>query len=247
MTAITASMPTRIASPSADTPTIGDPNELVGKGDTSARWLGGITGAALGTAVAAGLLAIGSKSPLPVVRGHALAGGLGAIAGGAFLGQKLLGDATRQTRAEVARTHESRQADLDIEFRIKQADLRGGLTRTQRDEASRLRDERQRLAEARPQANAIGKFVLPIVLGAGLMVAAGATAGKLTPDDGKGINAMFNAMMAGGVGGGFGVWAGVETGRAFLAGDRVADLSPDSKARIAEIDRRLDALLTPAG
>ena len=228
--------PTRAPEPGS-----GAPDELVGGGSTSARWLGGVIGFGAGVGALTALTAI--KSPLrPVQVGTALLG-IGALVGGPVLGQHLLGQATRLTGAEAARTADAKQADIDIEYRAKVEDARGNLDSDEKSEVSSLRTERTKLAQARPDVNVWGRIVAPVALGVGAMVLGGYLAMKLTPDDGKGINALFNTMFAAPAAGAMGAWAGVEGGRILGAGPHKAEVPTESKARIAEIDRRLDAIL----
>jgi hypothetical protein len=220
-----------------------DPNELVGSGDASARWMGGLVGAGVGVGAAAGLTKLTSSSSLAPVRIAGVVGALGAVGGGAFLGQRLLGSATRETQAESTRAQQAKQHDLQLEIRTLQAEASGSLTKDERARVDELRGERTDLAESRPGPNALGKYVIPAVLGLGLMAGAATIAGRLTPDDGKGINAMFNAMMAGGFGGAFGAWAGLEAGEILTSGPHLSELPKETTARIAAIDSELDGLL----
>jgi hypothetical protein len=224
-----------------------DPNELVGKGSTSARWLGGIAGTAVGVGASLGVAALAGRVPLAPVRYMGAALTIAAPFAGGYLGQRAMGQLTRETRAEADRAKIARREDLQLQIRTLQAESAGQLDAKQKSRVDTLRKDRIKLVESRPEANFVGKAVLPAVLGIGLMVGSGAIAGKLTPDDGKGITAMFNAMFAGGAGGVAGVWAGVEAGRILTKGPHLAQLPIDTKERIAAIDRELDALLAAAG
>lgn len=190
-----------------------------------------------------GLSKLASTSPLRPVQIGANVVGVAALVGGPILGQLLLGKATRLTGAESARTSAAKQADIGIEYRAKVEDARGNLDSDERSEITSLRSERTKLAEARPDVNVWGRVVAPTVLGVGALVLGGYLAMKLTPDDGKGINAMFNTMFAAPAAGAAGAWAGIVGGKMLGSGPHKAEVPAESKARIAEIDRRLDAIL----
>lgn len=242
MTSIAASTPVRMPATTAGAGAAA-PNDLVGGGDPSARLFGAIGGAVVGGGAAFGILKLTENSPFLPVRIGGLVGTLGAVGGGAFLGQRMLGQATRSTAAEVQRAEAAKQMDLQIEIRTMQAKAAGNLTEAQEKDVEKLRGERIKLAESKPDVNAFAKWGLPIVIGAGLAIAAGTVAGKLTPDDGKGINAMFNSMFAGGAGAGMGAWAGHEASKVFFSGDHHEQVPAAAQARIDEIDAKLGELL----
>ncbi len=222
-----------------------DPNERTGSGSGSARTLGGILGGAVGVGALTGLTALASKSNAQPVRIAAAVAGLGAIGGGAFFGQRLLGQATRPTVSELDRAKAAQVEARSIDFRATGAQYRGTLDEDQLKHVNELRDERTKLAEARPDQGFVAKWGMPVALGLGAAALAGFLAMKYSPDDGKGITAMFNTMMAVPAGGAAGAWAGSVLGDATMPGTRFTEVPADSAARIAEIDAELDGLLGP--
>jgi hypothetical protein len=222
------------------------PGDLVGRGDTSTRVLGGILGGGAGVGAMVGISAMTSRSSVAPVRIAGGIAGLAAIGGGAFLGQRLAGNATRSTDAEAARELASKQTDLRIQSRVLQAKADGGMSQKQENHIDGLRRERSKLQQSKPEANFFGKFALPVALGLGVAVGAGMLAGKLTHSDGKGINVMFNSLGAGMAGLGGGAWLGYETGKILTAGPHVDELPAEAAARIAAIDAELDTILGAA-
>jgi hypothetical protein len=108
---------------------------------------------------------------------------------------------------------------------------------------NKLRDERTKLAEAKPEQGAVAKWVLPAVVGVGAAALAGFLAMKFSPDDGKGITAAFNTMMAIPAGGAAGAWLGAVVGDATMPGTRHTEVPGASADRIKVIDSELDTLL----
>ena len=220
-----------------------DPNELVGKGETQARWLGGLAGFGAGVGVATGISALTSRTnvtPLKVIGGIASAA---AIGGGAFGGQYLLGQATRSTRAEADRALRAEQQDLGIQARVLQAKAGGALSSKDEQHVTELRRERQSLVKSEREPNFVGKYVVPAVATAAVGAAAAVIAYKVSPDDGKGITALFNGMMAGGFGAAGGLWAGTTLGDILTRSEPTATIPADAQARIDAIDTELDELL----
>ncbi len=245
MTTIAAGLPVRATSievRKGDDPA--PSHDLVGKGSGFARVVGGATGAGLGIGAMVGITALTSRSGAVPVRIAGAVAGLGAIGGGAFLGQRLLGNATRQTAPEHAREASAKREDLAIKYRIDVAEA-SGVDRKKISEARKLQGERSELAKAGPDQGFLAKWALPI--GVGLAAAAGTAmvAYKLSPDDGKGITAMFNAMggMIGGGAAGLGI--GAVAGDALFPGTRHDEVPAADAARISEIDAKLDELVGP--
>lgn len=219
------------------------PADLVGLGDPSARVFGGLAGGAVGVGAAFGIATLTGKSslrPVQIVGGVAA---LAAVGAGAWGGQKLLGTATRSTQAEVTRAAQAKQQDATIEYRATTAEFHGRLDKEQRATVDKLRKERIELAEARPETNVWGTWVVPIAAGVATAAVAGVLAAKFSPDDGKGITAMFNTMMAVPAGLAGGAWAGTEIGSIFLNGPHLDDVPTDAQQRIRAIDAQLDELL----
>lgn len=245
MTTIAAGLPVRAATVEARK---GDDraadHEFVGKGSGFARFVGGTTGAAVGIGATIGLVGLASRSNAMPVRIGALVAGLGSIGGGAFLGQKLLGNATRQTAAEHSREASANREDLAIGYRIDVAEV-SGVDRKKISEARKLQGERSLLAKAGPDQGFLGEWALPIAATLGAAVAVGMLAYKLSPDDGKGITAGFNGMFGMMGGGAAGLGIGIVAGDALLPGTRLAEVPAADAARISEIDARLDALIGP--
>lgn len=217
-------------------------HEFVGKGSSLARFVGGATGVAAGIGVTAGLTALASRSNAMPVRVAALVAGLGTIGGGAYLGQKLLGNATRQTAPEHAREASATREDLAVGYRIDVAEA-SGVDRRQIAEARELQRERLDLAKAGPDQGFLAKWALPVAVGAGAAAGAAMLAYRLSPDDGKGITAMFNAMFGMIGGGAAGLGIGAVAGDALFPGTRHAEVPAADAARIAQIDARLDELV----
>lgn len=221
------------------------PDELVGSGDTSARWFGGAVGLGLGVGAFAGITSLAARGPQAARIAGGIAG-LAALGGLPFLGQKLMGHATRSTQAEVTREATAKRDDVAIEIRTLQAKQRGDLTAEDEAKVKELRATRQELAQGRPEQGWVGKYALPLGLAAAIGVGAAVGAYKLTPDDGKGINSMFNGMFGAIGGAAAGGWAGSEIGAIVASGPHMTELPVDTKDRIAAIDRELDGLLGPA-
>lgn len=219
------------------------PSDLVGKGSGHARAFGGILGGAIGVGALLGVTALAQKSPAMPVRVAALVGGLGAVGGGAYVGQKLLGNATRATSAEADRAAAAQVEARSIDFRATEASYRGRIDDKQLAQVDKLRDERTKLAEAAPDQGTFAKWVLPVALGVGAAALGGFLAMKYSPDDGKGIAAMFNTMGAVPAGLAAGAWGGTVLGNAIAPGERFTEVPAASAARIAEIDAKLDELL----
>ncbi len=220
-----------------------DPNELVGSGKTHARWLGGLVGGGLGIGAAMGIskLTAGSSAmPIKVIGGLASAA---AIGGGAFGGQYLLGQATRSTRAEADRALRAQQQDLGIEVRVLQAKAGGQLSRDDEQQVTELRSERRGLVASAREGNALGKWVMPLLGAAAVGTAAAMVAYKMSPDDGKGLTALFNGMFGAGGGAVAGGWAGFTAGEILTRGEPQATIPADAQARIDAIDAELDAIL----
>jgi hypothetical protein len=236
-------MPTSVASAP---PSISDPNELVGDGAGMSRTFGGLVGGSVGVAAMAGLTMLTRRSSITPVRIGGAVAGLAAIGGGAFLGQKLMGTVTRETRAEAQRSSAAKEHDLQVEIRTLQARGRGDLTSDDEARLKELRADRISTYEARPGPNWFGKFALPIAFGAGLAVLGAVTGGKLAPDDGKGLNAMFAGIGGGAAGLLLGGWSGVELGAILTKGPHEASLPDEARQRVDQIDREIDSLLGPA-
>ena len=222
-----------------------DPNDLVGTGSGSARWLGGIAGAGVGIGAMVGLTALTGRSGAMPIRIAGAVGGLAAIGGGAFMGQKLLGNATRATSAETDRAAAAQVEARSIDFRATEAMYRGRIDEDQLEQVHQLRDERTKLAEAGPDQGFIARWGMPVAVGIGAAALAGFLAMKYSPDDGKGITAMFNTMFAVPAGGAAGAWAGSVLGDATMPGTRFSEVPAASAERIAAIDAELDELLGP--
>ena len=246
MTTIAAGLPVRadmgITADKSDDP-VGE--EFVGNGNGFARFVGGATGAGIGIGALVGITALAGKSNVMPVRIAGLVTGLGAVGGGAYFGHKLLGHATRQTAPEHARELTAMREDLAIKYRIDVAEA-SGADRKQVSEARELQRERTHLAKAGPDQSVAAAWGLPIALGIGVAAGAAMLAFKHTPDDGKGINAMFNAMggMIGGGAAGLGI--GAVAADALFPGTRLAEIPAADAARISEIDAKLVDLVGPA-
>lgn len=223
-----------------------DPNRLVGKGSTFDRWMGGIAGFGVGVGALMGVTALTEKSTLMPVRIGGAVLGVGALVGAPYLGQKLTGHLSRSTQAEAERARGAERADVDIKHRIDVAKVTGDIDGKALERAEKLRDERRTLAEGRPDQHWFAKWGIPAIVGVGAAAAAGYLAIRYSPDDGKGINQVFNTMFA--VPGGLlgGAMLGSTIGNVTMPGTRHAQLPADDAARVAEIDRELDGLLGAA-
>lgn len=221
-------------------------NSFVGSGDTSARWLGGLAGAGVGIGAGAVITNLASRSPARSVRAVGLGASLGSVIAGSFIGQHLLGQATRPPLAQVERETRAVQTDLEFEIRQLRAKTSGTLNATQLKRVTSLREERKELAISRPETGPIGKFMLPASLAAVGAVGAGLVAHRLSPKDTMGINAIstLNTIFAGAAGLSIGAWSGYEIGKIVDQSPNVDTLPDKTKQRISEIDQELVSILS---
>ena len=223
-----------------------DPTELVGKGRTFDRVVGGAAGFGVGVGALMGITALTEKSTVAPIKYAGAVLGVGALVAGPYLGQKLAGHLTRSTRAEAERERAAERADIDLKHRIDVAGVTGNLSHETVERAHRLREDRREVAEGHPDQNWVAKWALPALVGVGAAATAGFLAHKFSYDDGKGINQLFNMMFAIPAGGIGGAMLGSSIGNIAMPGTRHVELPARNAERIAELDREIDELIGAA-
>ncbi len=206
------------------------------------RTAGTITGGIVGAGVATGVHMFTRRSNLAPVRIAGAAASVAAVLGGAYAGNRLLPSAGEPTPAETQRISRARAQDLRIQARVLQATADGTLAADDKERVDELRAEREPLAVAAREPNLVGR-ALPTaasiaIAGGGMLLAM-----KYSPDDGKGIAAGFNALMALIIGAPVGYGIGAAARDTWLLGEPHESIPAESQARIDEIDAELDRLL----
>lgn len=221
------------------------PDELVGNGRTDTRIFGGAVGLATGAGLVTGAALLTRDAP-QVIRYGAIGASLAAMTGLTYLGQHVMGKATRSTRAEVDRAKDAKTFDLQVEIRTLQAKADGRISGRDEERIRTLRRERQDLAAGAPHVSWFARVGMPIVVGLGAGMAGMAIGGRPVPGDGKGMQAMFNGLAGMMVGTPIGMFAGYELGTTLFHGPHMTELPSETVAKVATIDAELDGLLGPA-